>query len=123
MKSKEEELFSKQIKILFAAEPALAGLTFLSATYEAIKFQLPGGLYTPDFYIKAELPDGTRALIQVEIKGSKSQKGYRSSRQKLRAAASLYPEFIWLTVVMDRGLGRIAEIEVMNVKEFLRISK
>lgn len=63
--------------------------------YEPVAFYVPSGRYKPDFMHILE--DGT--MIFVEVKGSKKQKGYRSSRQKLREAANVFPMFTWVMAV------------------------
>lgn len=63
--------------------------------YEPVRFAIPGGKYTPDFLHVLE--DGR--IVFVEVKGSKKQRGYRSSRQKLRAAAEMYPFFTWVQAI------------------------
>lgn len=63
--------------------------------YEPLRFKIPGGWYKPDFLHL--MSDGT--IVLVEVKGSKKQRGYRSSRQKLRAAAEIYPFWRWLQVI------------------------
>lgn len=68
--------------------------------YEPLSFKLPGGSYTPDFL--SILADGR--MVFTEVKGSKHQKNYRDARSKLRAAAELYPFFIW-TQATQAGRG------------------
>jgi hypothetical protein len=53
---------------------------------KAVSWQLPGGRYTPDFLYIFE--DGLR--LNVEVKGSTFQAGYRDARAKMRVAATLY---------------------------------
>lgn len=69
--------------------------------YEPASFTLPGGSYKCDFmYI---LADGL--IVFTEVKGSKKQANYRDARSKLRAAAELYPWFIW-TQATQAGRGQ-----------------
>jgi len=63
--------------------------------YEPVTFNIPGGRYKPDFM--HVLADGR--IAWVEVKGSKKQRGYRESRSKLRAAASIHPWFIWIEAI------------------------
>ena len=77
--------------------------------YEPLSVNLPGGRYTPDFL--AIMENGL--LVFVECKGSKSQRGYRDARAKLRAAAALCP---WAEWVEARGGGGRFEVEVINCK-------
>jgi len=65
--------------------------------YHALTWHVPGGSYTPDF--THILADGR--LVQVEIKGSRAQRGYRDARSKLRAAASRYPWATWFEARLD----------------------
>jgi hypothetical protein len=55
--------------------------------HPSLTYPIPGGHYTADFlYFMAS---GLR--INVEVKGSKFQKGYKDARARMRAAASLHP--------------------------------
>jgi hypothetical protein len=76
--------------------------------YHALKVNLPGGSYEPDFL--HILADGR--LVIVEVKGSREQKGYRDARAKLRAAADLYRWATWLEIRAD-GRGA-CELEVIT---------
>lgn len=58
----------------------------ISISYEAVKLRVAGGWYTPDFMHITS----TGNVVFVEIKESKYQPSYRSSRQKLKAAAELH---------------------------------
>jgi hypothetical protein len=65
--------------------------------YECVSFNVPGGRYTPDFFLI--FSDGTVAFVEVKQETiSKSGrkfygKSYRDSRSKLRASAQLNPWF------------------------------
>lgn len=78
--------------------------------YEWLTFRIPGGLYTPDFMYIFE--NGEFAF--VEVKGSKKQRGYVSTRQKIRASASLNPWFYFFEAV---GKGLSWEIEQIKPEE------
>lgn len=78
--------------------------------YEWITFRVPGGTYTPDFMYIFE--NGRIAF--VEIKGSKKQRGYTNTRQKLRATATLNPWFYFFEAV---GEGLSWEIESIEPEE------
>lgn len=67
--------------------------------YEWISFKIPGGSYTPDFFMLLE--DGTQVCI--EIKASQMQAGYRDARSKLRASASLNPWIIFYESRLDKN--------------------
>ena len=54
-------------------------------TYEPETFNIPGARYTPDFRIIM----ATGQIVFVEVKGSKKQRGYVTTRTKLRATAEL----------------------------------
>lgn len=75
--------------------------------YEWIAFRVPGGIYTPDFMYIFE--NGEIAF--TEVKGSKRQKGYVTTRQKLRATATLNPWFYFFEVV-----GKGVDWEIEQVK-------
>ncbi len=84
------------------------GVDVLEWRYEPISFTLPGGSYKPDFmYI---FSDGM--VIFVEVKGSTHQKNYRDARSKLRAAAELYPWFVFCEVKPVGGNWDIEEIKI-----------
>lgn len=68
------------------------GLRVESMQYEPFSINLPGGSYTPDFLVV--LDNGM--MVLVEVKMSKKARGYRDTRSKLRAAAAMYPWFIWI---------------------------
>ena len=76
--------------------------------YEPVKFVLGKPIYTPDFMHLLE--DGR--IVIMEIKGSRHQRGYRSSRTKLRTAAGIYPFFIWTLAIGNKQKGEINEWEV-----------
>lgn len=76
--------------------------------YEPVTFNLPGGRYTPDF--QAIMSDGS--IVFIEVKGGKRQRGYRDARSKLRAAAALWPCYLWIEWRADS-----VTLEVIN-KEF-----
>ncbi len=88
---------------------ALLGIKPVWTQYEPFSIRIPGGRYTPDFFYIFE--DGRMGF--VEVKASKHQRSYRSSRAKLRAAAETYPFFIW---VEARPLGDTWELEVINAR-------
>jgi hypothetical protein len=85
--------------------------------YEPLTFHLPGGSYTPDFL--HILQDGEQCFVEVKAliigkngeNNSRSQRGYRDARAKLRAAADVYPFYTWFEVRIARhtyDLERIA---------------
>ena len=98
--------------------------------YHPLTFHLPGGTYTPDF--KHILADGRVVLIEVkalilktkyvdladgtseakQVHNSRAQYGYRDARAKLRAAASIYPCFLWVEARI--GKRGAYEIEFIN---------
>jgi len=83
--------------------------------YEWESFNLPGGRYTPDFFIRLSNKD----QIYVEVKQesfSKSGrvfrgKSYSDSRAKLRACASLNPWHTFYMAIYSRGGWRLELIE------------
>ena len=75
--------------------------------YEPISLKLPCGNYTPDFMVI--LSDGR--VVFVEVKGSTRQKNYRDARSKLRAAAEVYPFFIFM-----QATGRLEAWELEEIK-------
>lgn len=75
--------------------------------FKSHSFHIPGGTYTPDAqYI---LRDGTR--VYVEIKGSPFQAGYEASLLRLRAAATLFYEDVFVHAI--RKGGGVWELEIV----------
>lgn len=76
--------------------------------YEHISFNIPGGRYTPDFFII--FTDGKVAFVEVK-QASVSRKGkkyyagnsYRDSRSKLRATAEINPWFRFFQATYIKG--------------------
>lgn len=79
--------------------------------HEIFKFKLGKPIYTPDFIHIME--DGR--VVVVEVKASRKQRGYRTSRDKLRTAAGLYPFFVWLLAVGKKNGPW--DIEFINKKD------
>jgi hypothetical protein len=75
--------------------------------YEWLSFRVPGGTYTPDFMYIFK----TGEMAFVEVKGSKRQQGYVTTRQKIRATATLNPWFYFFEVV---GKGTDWEVELVT---------
>lgn len=74
---------------------------------KAVSYTLPGGRYSPDFYYILE--DGER--INVEVKGSTYQRGYRDSIAKMRAAATLYWFDKFILAMWEKGAWKLELIE------------
>jgi len=74
---------------------------------KVISYQLPGGRYTPDFYYILE--DGTR--LNIEVKGSKYQRGYKDARNRMRTAATLYWFDVFMMVISEAGTWQLELIE------------
>ena len=91
-KSKTEEQWAQLGDAILADE---LGVPVAVQYYEPVAFYIPSGRYKPDF--AHFLEDGR--IVFVEVKASKKQKGYRSSRQKLRETANVYPMFTWVMAV------------------------
>lgn len=78
--------------------------------YEWVSFNIPGGRYTPDFFVLFK--DGSVVFVEVKQESiGKSGKryyaggSYRDSRSKLRAAAELNPWFKFYMAVYNRRDG------------------
>lgn len=78
--------------------------------YEWISFNIPGGKYTPDFFVL--FGDGTVAFVEVKQeaitkRGKRYYAGssYRDSRSKLRATAELNPWFKFFMAVYNSRDG------------------
>lgn len=78
-----------------------------------MSFHLPGGSYTPDFYYL--MNDGSR--IVVEVKGSKFQSNYRDARGKLRAAATLNPDHVFVEAMANKECENGWSLEVIKPDE------
>jgi len=122
LKSKEERVFSEMAGEFVLSIQELGIKEVISVTYEPVRFAIPGGFYTPDFYVKGIKEDGSISLIHIEVKGSRHQRGYRTSRQRLGSAASLYPEYIFIMVLVGARKRIVTEYEIINKIPFLRIS-
>lgn len=123
-KSNEERVFWQMGASVLEALDELSGFKVAELTYEAIRLQTPGGFYTLDFYVRMVGPNGVGLNILLEIKGSKLQRGYRETRQKLRDVASLYPGFTFAEVIIKPGggLAFIQSIEFLSQPPFFRTS-
>jgi hypothetical protein len=76
---------------------------------KAITFNLPGNSYTPDFsYI---LEDATR--VMVEVKGSVFQPGYRDARAKLRMAATLNFDYVFVETMPNKECPNGWSLEII----------
>lgn len=76
------------------------GIPVLRQDYEPLTLNLPGGIkYKPDFlYILDNFN-----IVLAEIKNSRKNKGYRTTLNKLKTAAEIYPYFIYIEVIKDEG--------------------
>ena len=108
-KSAEERAFAQYIRALL---PDKFGSEVFGWGYETWTVNMPGNRYTPDFC--AILSDGR--VIFVEVKGSKSQRGYRDARSKLRAAAALHPEYVWAECIVVLKRGEVASMEIEEIE-------
>jgi hypothetical protein len=95
--SRPEILFNNEGYLLLK-DTVAAQINIEVLLYEWMSFNLPGGKYTPDFFVM--FSDGTIAFVEVkQVSMSRSGKkyyagqSYRDSRSKLRAAAELNPWF------------------------------
>lgn len=120
-KSKEERIFWGLCSVFPQMVEGLEDYQVIGQSYEAIRLQVAGGAYTPDFYLKLKKVDHL-LLVLIEVKGSKKQKGYTNTRIKLNSAAALFPEFAFFEVMVDSRLQRLSVIERINKKPFAFIS-
>lgn len=105
--SNPERLFNNEGYILLR-DTVAAGVSVEVLVYEWITFNIPGGKYTPDFFVI--FSDGTIAFIEVKqeytTKSGKRNiagRSYRDSRSKLRATAELNPWFNFYMAVYNNG--------------------
>lgn len=103
-KSKSEEDWAEHGIMILELEK---GLDTVWQVYEPATFKLPGNSYTPDFMHL--LVSGE--IVWVEVKGSKYQKNYRNARSKLRAAAAIFPFWIWIEAVGSEMDWKLEVIE------------
>jgi hypothetical protein len=96
-----ERVFYSNGYLLLNDDPMLKSAKVHTLFYEGISFAVPGGSYKPDFDVF--MSDG--GVVFVEIKESKFAKGYRDSRSKLRAVASLFPMFHFMMARYKRSNG------------------
>ena len=64
--------------------------------------------YTPDF--RVVLPDGTIEYHECKGKKGKSYYAREDARIKIKVAASLYPQFTFCVVWLDRGTWRRKDV-------------
>lgn len=90
------------------------GVYVIAMGYEWMTFNLPGGHYTPDFFVL--FSNGWVFFIEIKevstsydqdgkVKSKFKGKSYRDSRAKLRAAADLNPWFAFYMALYDRRNG------------------
>lgn len=119
----EEELFFSKIGPAVVAEVHAnhRKYTLRSVRYEPFRMAIPGGSYMPDFELVLAVKrdeEVCQDIIFVEVKGSTKQRGYRTSRIKLRAAASLYPEFSFYQVMVNAAKSTIDKVELIRLDEW-----
>ena len=85
------------------------GQAVVLTMYEPLTVHLPGGAYTPDFFYI--LTDGTQVFC--EVKGSTKQRGYRDARSKLRAAAEIFPFYVWAEVRVSSVARAVYDLEFL----------
>ncbi len=98
--------------------------------YEPASWSIPGGSYKPDFLHM--LADGRMVFVEVkalilkdkvitrrdgtaevkQVHNSAAQHGYRDARLRLRAAAEVYPYFVWCEARI--GKRGAFEFEIIN---------
>lgn len=120
-KSDEERFFWSMVPSLPQIMDELFGSRIVTFCYEPMSLQLGGGvIYTPDFLVYASfdlLHQGNLALF-FEIKGSKDQKGYAQTRTKLTEAASIYPMFVFVEVLVNARQSRFESFEILTPAPF-----
>jgi hypothetical protein len=113
--SAPERYFSNE-GYLILADTVAPNVRIEVLLYEWITFNVPGGKYTPDFFVL--FSDGTVAFVEVKQEaisraGNKyyAGKSYRDSRSKLRASAELNPWFkFYMAVYNSRDGWRFEDI-------------
>lgn len=81
--------------------------------YHSIAFVLPGNVYTPDFnYV---MSDGSR--VMVEVKGSEFQPGYRDAIAKMRMAATLNFDYVFILAMPDKACSNGWHVETIAPDE------
>jgi len=121
-RSEEERIFWGFANVFPQLVPELEGLRVDACSYEAIRFDLGGTSYTPDFYFRLLNDDGYTVLAFIEVKGSKFQKGYRDTRTKLLNVSSLFPEYAFFEVMVNSRLRRIESVKRVSKKPFVFMS-
>lgn len=125
-KSGEEVYFNDHVEQILKTIPDLAMCHVIQATYEGISFQIPGGSYTPDFYVVME--NGVfHFQLCVEVKGSRHQAGYRESKQRLNAVAALYPDFWYaqsfITLRVRKGMPVAYKSNLVSKPRFMHLAR
>lgn len=94
------------------------------AGYESITFHFGSVKYTPDFVVVLWDPDRESHLSAVfEIKGSKKQKGYNETRQRLNACAGIFTEHVFIECMVDQLAGLPASFEIIRNKPFFYLRR
>ena len=117
-RSGAERSFAQIIELL----PQLLGGEFTACevlrwTHEALRFNLGGHWYKPDFLVTLDCPGNAIMEVIVEVKGTREAKGYTRTRQNVNGVAALYPEFV---VVEAIGTGSNWQFEIVSRQPFTR---
>lgn len=102
-RSREEAFFARLARNLPQLVPEFEGYAVERVLYEAKTFHIGNVKYTPDFNVVLVSPEHgvSKLLVNVEVKGSKRQRGYETTRAKLKIAAAMFPEYKWVEVLVD----------------------
>jgi len=129
-KSNEERFFYRMSQSFPQLVEPFRGFQVESVMYEGKRFAIGETTYTPDFNLVLSryvvVGDSTlkvSVLVNVEVKGSKKQRGYELTRAKLSIAASSFPEYVWVEVMVD-GRGFVFEsFEIIDKKPLVYVTR
>jgi len=118
-RSEEERIFWSFVEHVPEMVPEFEGLQYSHGGYESITFHFGEVSYTPDFVVVLLDPvTATFLSVVFEIKGSKEQKGYKETRQRLNTAAGIYTEHVFVECMVDRQVGLPSSFEIIRNKPF-----
>jgi len=119
-KSEEELIFWGLISLLPDLVEEFNGLKFAHGGYESLTFHFGSVSYTPDFVVTLKDSVTGAVLVAVfEIKGSKKQKGYKETRQRLNTVAGIFTEYVFVECMVDRKTGLPSSFEFITRKPFV----
>lgn len=116
-KSQEERFFWSMRNAIPQLVDEFTGFEVVTSAYEPLRLQLGKVVYTPDFMLHMQKEDKFLTAL-FETKGAKEQRGYRDTRARLKIAASLYPMFVFVEVIVLARYSRFESFEILTPHPF-----